>query len=250
MTACSNHSETSSPSHSATNVEELPVIAEEPASIVEEPPTPPSDSCQSNMREETCDLDKIQDHIDCKLQKIKGNPLTQNIYATGQSPDAVIVYLSINNKYWRDEFRRLISDSPYIKFEGNSETTEVDIKTQQLYTGDSISLTTDRNVYPTDTKELTFTLKNNSRREIIFGEDYIVAYSGDNGKWYRLANPGIYNDIGHGLVGGGSKAFTAPLHPALNHNRPGLYRIYKNFRFIDEKTYRWVITEFRLTAAG
>lgn len=207
----------------------------------------PNDVPETSSSQEICNLDSLQDYIGRKLSALKGNPLAQNIYATGQEEDAVIIYLSINTEYWREQFRHLITASSHIKFEGKSKPTKIDIKPEQLYVGDSIRLVLGKTSYPVTDEEIDFTITNIGERTILFGEDYIVAYRGDEGCWYRLPNPGIWYDLGYSLGKGAGKSFSARLHPALNRNKPGIYRLYKDFRFENEKSCRWLMTEFELS---
>lgn len=71
------------------------------------------------------ELDELQNLISSRLQRLKGNPLQQNVWCIAVLPDVVEVSLSINTPYWRDEFRRHISDSPYILFDGPSKPTPI-----------------------------------------------------------------------------------------------------------------------------
>lgn len=206
------------------------------------------DEPKTSPAQDICDLDSLHDYVSRKLSALKGNPLAHNIYATSLGEDAVIIHLSINTEYWRGQFRRLVTASPHIKFEGNSKPTKVDIKPEQLYQGDSISLVLGKSTYPVTEEEIGFVVTNIGERSILFGEDNMVAYPGEDGNWYRLPNPGVWHDIGYGLGKGGSRSFSARLHPGLNRNKPGTYRLYKKFRFENEKSHQWLMTEFNLTS--
>lgn len=193
------------------------------------------------------ELKKLMDHISARLQNLEpGNPLGINIYAMGITADAVEVALSVNTPYFRDMFRRLVSDSPFVKFEGPTSPQKIDIVVRADFQSDSISLSSDSDSFPADAEKVPFTLANDSEKTLTFGVDYIVGYQGDDGVWYRLPNPGIWNDLGISMKKGGRHSFEVSLHPRLNNNRPGTYRLYKKLRFEDEKDYFWIMTEFRL----
>lgn len=192
------------------------------------------------------DLKELQTLILDRLQKIKGNPLQPNIYAIGLLPDAVEVYLEINTPYWQNEFSKYISSSPYIKFSGDSTPTPISELVDTLVELENVKLQPDRPSFPVNSKFATFTLSNESENNILFGEYYVIGYKGDDGLWYRLPHPDMWQDIGIELKPTGKHSIEAALTPILNNNQPGVYRLYKQIRFEEEKKKVWLMTEFFL----
>lgn len=192
------------------------------------------------------ELKELQTLILDRLRQLKGNPLQANIYGIGLLPDAVEVYLEINIIYWQNEFRKNISNSSYVKFSGDSKPTPISEIVDSIIKPSNITLRPDKPSFPANSKFASFTLTNESENNINFGEYYIVGYKGKDGKWYRLPNPGMYNDIGIELKPTGKHTFDASLTPLLNNNQPGVYRLYKSIRFEGEKKKVWLMTEFNL----
>lgn len=192
------------------------------------------------------ELKELQTFILDRLQELKGNPLQPNIYGIGLLPDAVEVYMEINTSYWQNEFRKHISSSPYIKFSGDSKPTPISELVDTLVELENVKLQPDRPSFSVNSKFATFTLSNESENNILFGEYYLIGYKGDDGLWYRLPNPGMWQDIGIELKPTGKHTFDAALTPRLNNNQPGVYRLYKQIRYEGEKKKKWLMTEFIL----
>ncbi|MDE7420885.1 MAG: hypothetical protein K2N35_11825 [Muribaculaceae bacterium] len=192
------------------------------------------------------ELKDLQSLILDRLREIKGNPLQPNIYGIGLLPDTVEVYLEINTKYWQNEFRKYISNSPYIKFSGDSKPTPISELVDSVVELDNVKLLPDRHSFSVNSKTASFTLTNESENDISFGEYYLIGYKGNDGLWYRLPNPGMWHDIGIELKPTGKYTFDASLTPLLNNNQPGAYRLYKSIRFEGEKKKVWLMTEFIL----
>ena len=204
-----------------------------------------SDTITSHTPSEK-ELKKLKTLVSDRLQQLKGNPLQPNGYVIALLPDAVEVYLEINTPYWQNEFRKYISNSPYIKFSGDSKPTPISELVDSIMVLSNITLLPDKPSFPANSKYASFTLINDSENNIYFGEYYIVGYRGEDGKWYRLPHPGIWNDIGIELKPTGKYTFEAALTPLLNNNQPGVYRLYKYIRFEGEKSKKWLMTEFVL----
>lgn len=192
------------------------------------------------------ELKELQTLILDRLQHLKGNPLQANIYAVGLLPDAVEVYLEINSIYWQKEFRKYITNSQYVKFRGDSKPTPISEIVDSIINPSNISLLPDNPSFSANSKYASFTLTNDSENNISFGENYIVGYRGEDGKWYRLPHTGMWNDIGIELKPTGKYTFEAALTPLLNNNQPGVYRLYKYIRFEGDKRKKWLMTEFVL----
>lgn len=193
------------------------------------------------------ELENLQNLISDKLQQLdKSNSLCQNVWGCGIIADGVQVSMAINTAYWQSEFRKYISDSPYIKFDGPSKPKAIAEIVDSVSELPGVRLRPESASFPVGSGYAMFTLENDSDRDIDFGVDYIVGYLGADGIWYRLPNPGFWNSLGITLKPTGRYEIKASLHPALNRNTPGTYRLYKNVRFDGEKEYQWLMTEFVL----
>lgn len=193
------------------------------------------------------ELQTLQDLVSDRLRKLgKDNPLVENIWASSVLADAVEISLAINTPHWRNEFRKHISDSPYITFDGPSNPTPISDLVDSVRTTTAITLRPAPLPIPVKSESATFTLSNNSDQTIVFGVDYIIGYKGPDNCWYKLPNPGICPDLGIVLSPSGKYELKATLHPKLNDNTPGIYRLYKRVRFDKEKHYFWLMTEFSL----
>lgn len=176
------------------------------------------------------------------------NPLYYNCAGSAVEQDVVVIYLAINTPYWQEQFRKQISDSPFIRFEGPDEPEKITIQAEADSWKDSLYLLPDYSVYSTETETITFTLYNeNEHRVLTFGSQYIVARQADDGQWYRLPHLGIWNDMAYGLAKG-KDSFRVAMNPVLNRNKPGIYRLYKKVSFSGEQKSFWLMAEFRLSA--
>ncbi|MBD5310621.1 MAG: hypothetical protein HDS13_00435, partial [Bacteroides sp.] len=110
----------------------------------------------------------------------------------------------------------------------------------------SIKLNPERPSFTFDSEFVSFILSNNSDDDIKFGEKYIIGFKDADGNWYELPQTGICDDIGIELKPTGNYTFEAALHPRLNNNKPGIYRLYKQIRLGNNKKYVWLMTEFTL----
>lgn len=194
----------------------------------------------------TRELEKLQDFISHRWEHLDDNPLQENIWGCAVLPDAVMVSMAINTPYWQEEFKKHISDSPYITFDGPSKPKPISELVDSVAILPTIILHPDSPSFPVNSKSATFTLTNNSDRNLDFGVDYIVGYKGSDNLWYRLPQPGFWADMGITLLPTEKYEIKVSLHPGLNKNKPGMYRLYKRIRFDDEKIYFWVMTEFEL----
>ena len=205
-----------------------------------------SDTITTHKSPSEKELKDLQSLILDRLQELKGNPLQPNIYGVGLLSDAVEVYLEINTIYWQNEFRKSISDSPYIKFSGDSKPTPISELVDTVVALDNVKLLPDKPSFSVNSKTASFTLTNESEKNINFGEYYLIGYKENDGLWYRLPHPGMWHDIGIELKPTGKHTFDANLTPSLNNNKPGDYRLYKSIRFEGEKQKMWLMTEFIL----
>lgn len=193
------------------------------------------------------DLYYLNDYIANRFDALSlDNPIRQNVYSWGIGSDCVHVYMMINTPRWRNKFRQEICDSEHIRFEGPEEPEKINIPVRADISPDSISLLPIADSFPKDSKSVSFSLKNYGSRSISFGENYTVAYQGEDGTWYKLPSQGVYNSIGFSLRKGGNHEFKVGMRPALNDNKPGTYRLYKKIEFEDNNDQFWIMTEFQL----
>ena len=61
------------------------------------------------------------------------------------------------------------------------------------------------------------------------------------GAWLFLYDGGAWTDLGHGLTQGGTFHFKARLHPIVNDNKPGIYRVIKQIGF-NSSPQKWYMT--------
>lgn len=194
-------------------------------------------------------LEKLSEQIWSRRNELgRKNPLYYNCAGSAVEQDAVVIYLAINTPYWQEQFRRQISDSPFIRFEGPDKPEKITIQAEADSRKDSLYLLPDYTVYSTETETVTFTLYNeNEHRVLTFGSQYIVARQAADGQWYRLPHLGIWNDMAYGLAKG-KDTFRVAMNPVLNRNKPGIYRLYKKVSFSGEQRSFWLMAEFRLSA--
>ena len=192
------------------------------------------------------ELEELQTFILEKLKDLKGNPLQQNICGIGLLPNAVEVYMAINTPFWHREFRKYLSDSPYVKFSGPSKPEPISDLVDSVASPYNIKLKPEKPAFSVNSQDVSFILTNESEENIDFGVGYVIGYKGEDGIWYQLPNPEFWIDLGISLQPTGSYTVEASMFPKLNDNKPGVYRLYKQIRFEGEKKKFWLMTEFIL----
>lgn len=100
-------------------------------------------------------------------------------------------------------------------------------------------------VYPMGAEVVSVELTNNNPRDLFFGESYYVLRKEGN-RWVFLYDGGAWNDVGHGLTQGGSFHFKAWLHPIVNDNKPGVYKVIKKIGFSGSSQKWFMGAEFRI----
>ena len=104
---------------------------------------------------------------------------------------------------------------------------------------------TERPVYPVGTETISVELVNGNSHNLFFGDPYNVVRKEGN-RWILLHDGGAWNDIGHGLAQGGTFHFTARLHPLVNDNKPGIYKVVKRIKFNGSIQEWYMGAEFRI----
>lgn len=192
------------------------------------------------------ELEELQNLISNRLEHLENNPLQQNVWGISVLANSVLVSMAINSAYWQSEFRKNISTSPYIEFDGPSEPTLISELVDTIIEQSEIKLLPDSSSFSINSKFVTFTLSNDSKANIEFGVKYIIGAKGVNNQWYRLPHPGIWQDMGIVLMPSGKYEIKAAMNPRLNNNKAGTYRLYKQIRFDGKKDDVWLMTEFQL----
>lgn len=175
------------------------------------------------------------------------NPLWFNFHGSAVGADSVTVYLSINTSYWQNVFRKQISFSSFIRFEGPSGPEKIVLETDSGLVEEGVYLRPESTEWPVSSDSVSFILCNHGSRRLQFGASYLVAYQGADKSWYRLPGVGSWEDMAYGLAVGGCDTFTVRLYPVLNRNKPGIYRLYKKVvPSQGDHEGCWLMTEFRL----
>lgn len=192
------------------------------------------------------ELEELYNLISDRLGHMKDNPLQQNVWGVAILANSVQVSMAINSPYWQNEFRKNISSSPNIEFDGPSKLQPVSELVDSVTESATIKLRPDSSSFSVNSKYVTFTLTNDSKTNIDFGVKYIIGVKGSDNHWYKLPHPGIWNDMGIILMPTGKFQIKAAMNPKLNHNKSGTYRLYKQVRLDGEKDDMWLMTEFQL----
>ena len=90
-------------------------------------------------------------------------------------------------------------------------------------------------IISSDSENVTFEIKNNSKGSIEFGEDYCIEFK-DGENWVPVEEISEYffNMIAYGLESGGSKRFTVNFEPRYGALSSGTYRVAKDIRMLNE----------------
>lgn len=191
-------------------------------------------------------LEELQNLVLNKLEHLENNPLQQNVWGISVLANSVVVFMAINSPYWQSEFRKNISTSPYIEFDGPSEPTPISELVDTIIEQSEIRLLPDSSSFSINSKFVIFTLTNDSKENIEFGVKYIIGFKGTDNQWYRLPHPGIWEDMEIVLMPSEKYEIKAAMNPRLNNNKAGKYRLYKQIRLDGKKDDVWLMTEFQL----
>ena len=145
---------------------------------------------------------------------------------------------------FRSEFRRLLMDSPAIRFSGPEEPVRNNATAVSEAHG--ISLFPEYTVYADTASTASFILLNGSGQQIRCGEHYFITYEGKDGQWYELPINTFAVDIAYLVYPGSSHRFVANLHSDVNDNHSGRYRFFYEVGLESGENIR-MMAEFRLT---
>lgn len=193
------------------------------------------------------ELEKINKRIWEKREALgKDDPLRINMAGGWIADDAVVVRLAVNTAYWRSMFRERITSSSLVRFEGESRPQRITAVVDHDAGNGAVRLLPDSTMYSVDARSVSFTLYNGGDRSLYFGERYLVGYKGKDGEWYKLPGTGSWEDISLSLREGGRCTLTAKLHPELNRNRQGVFRMFKKVGFAGSDSMFWIAADFVL----
>lgn len=170
------------------------------------------------------ELNRIMSILEKKFLSKDKSPAWQNVTGFGLEANCIGVNLRWNTKEKQQEFCKYIYNSPAIKF-GNRLDPVID-NTTGVSSYQGISIKAEKPVYPLNSTEIKFTLTNHSGKGFSYGEAYYMTARGNDGNWFRMPSPGIFNAMAYGLRNGESTTLTARLYPAVLPNKPGTYRFF------------------------
>lgn len=184
--------------------------------------------------------ERIDDYWD-KNRMISNDTTAQNISSTwiqNDDGDTICVGLMNNTPRFQKMFRR--------KVVNYSAVSHGKIRQDELFTQSAaldtlhVTMRTEQPVYPVGTEVISVALTNGNPRSLFFGEPYNVVRKEGN-RWVFLYDGGAWTNLGHGLTQGSTFHFKAKLHPIVNDNKPGIYRVIKQIGF-DGSPQKWYMT--------
>ena len=199
------------------------------------------------MTDSTFSEKQLQGLLDELKRRYKALPrgrLKTNIVGWGRMTHFIEVTFIRNTPEARAEFRRLLMDSPAIRFSGPEEPVRNNATGVSEEYG--ISLYPEYTVYADTASTASFILLNGSGQHIRCGEHYFITYEGKEGQWYELPIHTVALDIAYGVAPSASRRFVARLYPDVNDNKPGRYRFFYEVSFESREKIR-MMAEFRLT---
>lgn len=199
------------------------------------------------MTDSTFSEKQLQGLLDELKRRYKALPrgrLKTNMVGWGRMAHFIEVTFIRNTPEARAEFRRLLIDSPAIRFSGPEEPVRNNATGVSEEYG--ISLYPEYTVYADTASTASFILLNGSGQHIRCGEHYFITYEGKEGQWYELPIHTVALDIAYGVAPGASRRFVARLYPDVNDNKPGCYRFFYEVSFVSREKIR-MMAEFRLT---
>lgn len=189
-------------------------------------------------------LNDLLDELNRRYNALPKGKLKANLMMWGSTHHFIEVTFIRNTPEAREEFRRLLMDSPAIRFSGPEEPVRNNVTGVSEAHG--ISLYPEYIVYADTASTASFILLNRSGQRIICGEHYFITYEGKDGQWYELPINTIAVDIAYYVAPGSSRQFVARLYPEVNGNASGRYRFFYEVSLESRENIR-MMAEFRLT---
>lgn len=189
-------------------------------------------------------LNDLLDELNRRYNALPKGKLKANLMMWGSTHHFIEVTFIRNTPETREEFRRLLMDSPAIRFSGPEEPVRNNVTGVSETHG--ICLYPEYTVYADTASTASFILLNRSGQRIICGEHYFITYEGKDGQWYELPINTIAVDIAYYVAPGSSRQFVARLYPEVNGNASGRYRFFYEVSLESRENIR-MMAEFRLT---
>lgn len=186
----------------------------------------------------------LQDELKRRYKALPRGRLKTNMVGWGRTDHFIEVTFIRNTPEARAEFRRLLMDSPAIRFSGPEEP--VLNNTTAVSEAHGISLFPEYTVYADTASTASFILLNGSGQQIRCGEHYFITYEGKDGQWYELPINTFAVDIAYLVSPGSSHRFVANLYSNVNDNHSGRYRFFYEVGLESGENIR-MMAEFRLT---
>lgn len=188
---------------------------------------------------------QIDDYWD-KNMKIPNDTTARNICTTWiQNDDGDTIYVGLmnNTPRYQEMFRRKVVS--YSAVSHGKIQQDVPFAEPTFSDTLQIAMQTEHPVYPVGTETVSVELTNRNSKGLFFGEQYQVARKEGN-RWILLHDGGAWTDIGIGVRQGDTYRFTAGLHPLVNDNRPGTYKVIKEIGFSDSSQEWYMSAEFKI----
>src|SRR3712207_6286466 len=173
---------------------------------------------------------------------LKGTPANGVMGGFGLGENDITVWLIFDSPRNRRLVREHLMDGPFMKFEG--PTTPGLIKYKAVRDTLGLYLTPIQHTYPHDVRKVGAVLHNEGNQEVIYGEEYDVAFLDSQGKWRALPMTRFIHDMAIGVGPGQTIKSTANLSPDAFPTPSGRYRYYLPV-MIDRKKV-WLMTEFAI----
>ena len=129
-------------------------------------------------------LKDLLDELNRRYNVLPKGKLKANLMMWGSTHHFIEVTFIRNTPEAREEFRRLLMDSPAIRFSGPEEPVRNNVTGVSEAHG--ICLYPEYTVYADTASTASFILLNKSGQRIICGEHYFITYEGKDGQWYEL----------------------------------------------------------------
>lgn len=192
---------------------------------------------------------KLRRQIDdywTKGSNTSNDTIARNIHSTWiQNDDGDTIYVGLmnNTSRYQEMFRRKVVNYSAVS---HGEIRQ-DVPFTQLAFSDTLQITmqTEHPVYPVGTETISVKLTNGNSKNLFFGARYNVVRKKGN-RWILLHDGGNWKDIGYGLEQGNTFLFTARLHPIVNDNEPGVYKVIKEIGFSGSFQKWYMAAEFRI----
>ena len=189
-------------------------------------------------------LNDLLDELNRRYGALPKCRLKSNIVGWGRTAHFIEVTFIRNTPEAREEFRRLLMDSPAIRFLGSEEPVRNNVTGVSEAHG--ICLYPEYTVYADTASTASFILLNGSNEEISCGEHYFITYEGTDKQWYELPINTFAVDIAYLVSPESSHRFVANLHSDVNDNHSGRYRFFYGV-WLESGENILMMAEFRLT---